>query len=318
MLNKKEWPLVTVFTLVYNTGKYVLEALESVKANNYPQLQHIIIDDCSTDGVSAKLVQQWIEDNKYPCTFIQHDLNRGICKSLNEILELAEGKYLFGVSDDLIFSDRIFNDVKIFEAIDTSYAVVFSDSKIIDSRGNIISESFLQKIGKREPKSITSGNMFDDLLEGNFIPAMSSTIRLSALKEVGGYNNNLLYEDYDMWLKLSRRYNFFYSPVITSYYRIHGNNLHLKLENKQWENDKLYILLEHKDSPKVKPLIKKQLEILYELGNQDDAERGRKAIEHIGIKLGMTKFFIKNKIPFLVYRPIKFIKNNIEKIFSKK
>ena len=40
-------PLVTVFTLIYNTNpKYVIEAIESVRANNYSNLQHIIIDDC--------------------------------------------------------------------------------------------------------------------------------------------------------------------------------------------------------------------------------------------------------------------------------
>src|SRR6188474_3378131 len=105
MRDEKSLPLVTVFSLVYNTGKYVIEAIESVKANNYPNIQHIIIDDCSYDGVSTELVSDWIKENNYNCTFIKHEKNQGICRTLNEILRLAKGKYIFGVSDDLIMPD---------------------------------------------------------------------------------------------------------------------------------------------------------------------------------------------------------------------
>ncbi len=61
-------PLITVVTLVFNTGKYVLKGLESVKNQTYPKelIQHLIIDDCSTDD-SVELIEKWISVSHYNC-----------------------------------------------------------------------------------------------------------------------------------------------------------------------------------------------------------------------------------------------------------
>ena len=72
----KELPLVSVVTLMYNTGKYVVQTLESVKSQNYPNVYHIIVDDCSSDN-SIELVEGWIKQNNYPCHFIKNEKNKG-------------------------------------------------------------------------------------------------------------------------------------------------------------------------------------------------------------------------------------------------
>lgn len=127
-----EYPLVTVFTLIYNTNpRYVIEAIESVRANNYPNLQHIIIDDCSPNPEPKRAVKQWIKDNNYLCEFYEHETNYGICKTLNHVLELTKGKYLFGCSDDLISSTKILSDVEILEKSETSCGAIYSDAYLI-------------------------------------------------------------------------------------------------------------------------------------------------------------------------------------------
>jgi glycosyltransferase involved in cell wall biosynthesis len=78
-LNDKDYPLVTVVTLIYNTNpKFVIEAIESVRANNYSNIQHIIIDDCSPDPEPKEVVKNWIQENNYSCEFYEHDENYGI------------------------------------------------------------------------------------------------------------------------------------------------------------------------------------------------------------------------------------------------
>ena len=128
-------PLVTIFTLVFNTGKYVVETLNSVRSNKYPNIQHIIIDDCSSDRESVPYIEKWIEDNNYPCTFIKHQRNMGICKSINEVLQITEGKYIFGVCDDLILPEKVQRQVELLENASPEYGVVYSDAYLINGNG---------------------------------------------------------------------------------------------------------------------------------------------------------------------------------------
>ena len=217
-MDNREWPLVTLFTLVYNTGKYVTMALDSALANRYPNLQHIIIDDCSTDGESVQIVQQWIDQHKYPCTFIKHQQNQGICKSLNEILSLTQGKYMLGISDDLLTETRISDHVKTFEEGGSNVAIVYGDVALIDGTGKVFNDSIFREIEKGFGY-VPSGKIYYDLLKYNFVPAVGVTMRTQAVKDAGGFDENLFFEDWDMWLRLSKNYEIKAQRGLSAYYR---------------------------------------------------------------------------------------------------
>src|SRR4030088_2033773 len=91
--------LVSTIVLSYNHCKYVLETLESVKAQTYQPTQLIILDDCSEDD-SGAVIERWIQESNVDCTFIRHQKNQGICKSLNNALGVATGKYVSMVASD--------------------------------------------------------------------------------------------------------------------------------------------------------------------------------------------------------------------------
>lgn len=215
----KQLPKVTAVTLVYNTGKYVIEAIESIRANNYPNLQHIIVDDFSTDGVSVKLIEDYINAENYNCLFIKHSENKGICKTLNEILSLSEGKYLFGLSDDLIFDDKIIKDVALFENIGSNYAVVHSMLQYINYDGSVKYPYVSPHL--EYPRLISDNLSFNDVLKhSGFIGAPTAMMRKAAIEDVGGWNENYPAEDSQMWLKLAEKgYKFKFRADLTTYYR---------------------------------------------------------------------------------------------------
>jgi hypothetical protein len=64
------------------------------------------------------------------------------------------------------------------------------------------------------------GKLFELLLQGNFIPAMSTMVRRECYERVGLYDEQLTYEDFDMWLRISQHYDFVFSPVISAKYRV--------------------------------------------------------------------------------------------------
>lgn len=234
-----EYPLVTAFTLIYNTDpKYVIEAIESIRDNNYPNLQHIIIDDCSPDPSPKQTVKQWISKNNYPCEFYEHGVNFGLCKTLNHVLQLAKGEYLFGCSDDIIFEDKLFREVETFKNLNNQYAAVYSDALLIDENSDDLYGLFIQRHRKFE--KLPDNDIYLELLDGNFLPAMAMLWRTSYLREIGGYDENLKFEDYDMHLRLFKKYKIKLIKGVTAKYRIHTNSLIHTIKNIDIDLMKIY------------------------------------------------------------------------------
>jgi glycosyl transferase family 2 len=215
-------PLVSMIVLCYNQARFVVETLESVKAQTYQPTQLIIYDDCSSDG-SAAVIENWLQENKIDCTFIRHQENQGICKSLNEALSLATGKYISMVaSDDLWLPDKTARQVEIMEAQPDDVGVLYSDAFQIDEHGNVLPDMFIA--AHRSLPVMPQGQILDILLEGNFIPGMTALIRRSCFDKVGLYDETLPFEDWDMWMRIAGRYSFIHSPAPSAKYRIHDQS----------------------------------------------------------------------------------------------
>ena len=70
-----------------------------------------------------------------------------------------------------------------------------------------------------------AGNIQQVLWEGNFIPAMTTMTRRECVERVGLYDETLFYEDWDMWLRIAKHYNFFYSEQVSAKYRLVGTSM---------------------------------------------------------------------------------------------
>jgi glycosyltransferase involved in cell wall biosynthesis len=91
----REVPLVSIITPVYNGAKYLDALIRSVQAQDYPNLEHIVIDDGSTDaGATAAVLQQ------YPHLRAWSRENRGQYATMNEGLNAAKGEWICFVSAD--------------------------------------------------------------------------------------------------------------------------------------------------------------------------------------------------------------------------
>ncbi len=236
-MNEENKPLVSIITLVYNNAEYALPALEYTKNQRYTPVEHIIIDDCSQDG-SADRVQQWIDDNEYKCTFIRHERNMGICPSLNELIRVAKGKYFYGISDDYMEPDKLIKDVALLEA-NPSFAYCYSNMIVRD----MVS-------GKEEKrKSSDRNNLFINLLNFSAVVATPTTIyRTQALKDIGLFDEKLLYEDYDMFLRLLSVYSCGYRDDYSVIYCVHPKSVQLVRE-VEFQNDIFKILAKWKHVP---------------------------------------------------------------------
>lgn len=275
--------LVTVIAVCYNHEKWVWETLESIRAQTYPHIQLIIMDDCSRDS-SVKTIEQWMTETKFACHFIPHSTNQGLCKTLNEALSHAQGEYIAIIAtDDIWFENHLEDRINHFKRNSNNIAVIYGEAILIDEKGVKLSQQFGEMYPKHHSDINTS--YFDSLVHNNFICAPSAVIRHSSLGNVGLYDETLSYEDWDMWLRLSKHYGFRLSPIITTKYRIVQNSLsrslgeetmktaynliskHLKdceltnqqkrlIRNKLYEITKMLYLGDYKD---IRPILIKNL-----------------------------------------------------------
>lgn len=218
-------PLVTVGIINYNYSNYILQALNSVNLQNYHNIEIIIIDDFSKDE-SVNIINNWIKENKQnqKINFIVNNVNQGLTKNCNTILKIAQGKYFQILdADDIILPNKISAQVEILEN-NSDCSLVYTKVSVINENGNIIRDNYFEQIGYGN-RIIPSGKIFDDLLEFNFIPLPSVLLNTTAAKNIGGFDETMQVQDYYMWLKLSKNFNFIFYPHVTAYYRVHSGSM---------------------------------------------------------------------------------------------
>jgi GT2 family glycosyltransferase len=94
-------------------------------------------------------------------------------------------------------------------------AVVYSDAELIDVNGTSLPGN-----PSGAPFERPEGRVFERLLRGNFLCAPTVLVRRAAIEHVGGYDETLHYEDWDMWLRLADQYEFRYFPRTVVRHRV--------------------------------------------------------------------------------------------------
>jgi glycosyltransferase involved in cell wall biosynthesis len=216
-------PLVSMIVVCYNQARFVVETLESVKAQTYQLTELIILDDCSSDG-SVAVIENWLRENRIECTFIRHEKNQGTCKTVNDALAVATGKYISMIaSDDVWLPDKIARQVEIMESQPDDVGVLYSDAFRLNELGDSLPSTYLP-FHHPELSEVPPRRFFDALLYRNFIPGMTTLVRRSCYDTVGYYDEATPAEDWDMWLRIARHYSFLYLPTPVAKYRIHQDS----------------------------------------------------------------------------------------------
>jgi glycosyltransferase involved in cell wall biosynthesis len=199
-------PIVTVICTCYNHEKYVRNALSSVINQSYKHIELIIVDNASTDNSKSEIALFLID---YPeIVFISNEENIGLPKSFNAAVKLSKGKYLIDLAaDDTLDYERVKLQVAAFEKLDASYGLLYSNIEEVDKNGKHLRYSLTPTL------SYPSGDLLLEILNKHFIPSPSTIFKKSAFDEVGGYNENLFFEDFDFWVRCAAKYCFYYLPI---------------------------------------------------------------------------------------------------------
>ncbi len=243
-------PLVSIICLCYNHENFVAEALQSVLLQTYANIELIIVDDASSDG-SCKVIED-VLDGVYVNSlvektktrsfrlqnnpiFIRNNENLGNCKSFNLGLAKARGKYLIDLSaDDVLLDDRVEKQVAVFETLKENYAVVFSNALNISDTGAVQSYHYAVDQTGKSKVQVPQGDVYQEVLKHYFICTPTMMMRTQIVKDLGGYDETLSYEDFDFWVSTSRHYLYYYLDEVTTMKRMVSNSLSSKFYQKNY------------------------------------------------------------------------------------
>lgn len=203
-----ETQLVTVLCLCFNQKQFVQESIESVINQTYKNIELIVMDDGSTDGSQA-LIESLLK--KHPqIKFISHSINQGYCKTLNEGVELANGKFIIDLAaDDILLPKRVKAGVEALMNLHAGCDLQFTDAILMDEIGKSIG----YHSNKFPHHTIPQGDIYSNLIDRYFICSPTLMFKKSVVTAIGGYDETLAFEDFDFLIRASRQFNFCYSAT---------------------------------------------------------------------------------------------------------
>ncbi|MEQ1534045.1 MAG: glycosyltransferase [Sideroxydans sp.] len=227
-------PLVSVIIPSYNHKKYLLELLNSIRNQTYPEIEIVIIDDGSTDG-SVELLQSVQE--KYQLKLITKS-NEGLCATANLGLEIATGDYIVLIaSDDFMPPKRI--EEQVMELSKSPFDAIAGGMTIVNENSEFVKYRAPLRLGEVS---------FEEMLHKNLIAAPSVMFKAITFKKYGRYNASHSIEDYSMWLHIlsqnGRLANLNYNWV---FYRVNHALTRKKID--WYFNGLVEVLGEYKSNP---------------------------------------------------------------------
>lgn len=222
-------PFVTVFMPVYNSGKYLVEAIESILRQTYRNLELLIVDDGSTDH-SIEIIETFADPR---IRLIKNDQNRGIPFTRNVGLKEARGKYLAIMdSDDISHPERIERQVAYLEnhpAIDVvgTFYVQFSEN-----RKKKVAVPFIQ------PEELKLMLLFYNPIANPSVIMRKETLDKYQLRYDEDY---FVAQDYQLWSQLIKVGNICILPEYLLFYRFGHENISKKSNEKKRQQRKKLI-----------------------------------------------------------------------------
>jgi len=176
---------------VHNGAKHLTGAVESILSQTFGEFEFLVIDDGSTDN-SCEILSSY-RDTRLK---IIRQSNIGLTKSLNKLLDLAQGEYIARQdADDIAMPERLAKQVRFLDE-HPDYALVGTQVVIINDSGSPIGNS---NIPTRHRDLVGRLAFYSSFVHSSVM------FRKSCVVEIGGYDELFPYaQDYELWVRLIR------------------------------------------------------------------------------------------------------------------
>ncbi|HWR54806.1 MAG TPA: glycosyltransferase family 2 protein [Bryobacteraceae bacterium] len=178
---------ISILTPSFNQAQYIEQNIRSVMEQGYPDFEHIIVDDGSTDETVSIL-------RRYPHLKWITQPNRGQANALNRALSMSTGDIIGWVNSDDYLEPGVFPHI----------ARGFADHSVQWIVGGLT--VVMEPSGQRIPRTSPVPTYRNLVWDPDIIRQPATFFRRSAIVQAGGWDEDLyMVMDLDLWLRVARK-----------------------------------------------------------------------------------------------------------------
>jgi len=206
-------PSVSVVIATRDRARFIAETIESVQRQTFTDWELVIVDDGSTDDTRG-VVARYTSDARIrylarPPEGRSAARNHGIAASSAPLIAFQD-------ADDLWEPTKLARQVAALAA-DPGAGLCYTAARFVDAGG--------ARLPMRKPPAPLAGDVLPRLARGNVIILASVVVRRACLDQVGAFEPTLhACEDWDLWLRIARRFRVAFVDEELTRYRVHGGN----------------------------------------------------------------------------------------------
>lgn len=228
-----ERPKISIITPSLNQGIFIEDTINSVLNQNYPNIEHIVIDGGSTDGTIDILKKyrhlKWVSEK-----------DNGQSDAINKGFRLATGEIIAWLNSDDYYETDIFSRIADYFMENSDCNFLYGDITFITPQKENISE--------KKGHVMTYKNLIQN---PDLVRQPGSFWRREILSGIGFLDEQLhLAMDLDYFLRIARNYTLHYLPYNLSYFRYYDECKSLRFRRKQ-RKEILEIIKKHANHPKL-------------------------------------------------------------------
>lgn len=230
---------VSVGITVFNQAHYIGEALDSVLSQDYPNLEIVVSDNCSTDEIESA-VSRYLHDSRVK--YFRNEENIGMIANARKALyEYSSGELALHLDGD----DYLIDHRYISKAVDLlerrQLVMVFSRIKALYEKNNILVED---KVNHDLPEVIDGNWFFLNFYKGYSIPTLTVLHDRHEAMKLGFFEKDIRSSDWESLLRLILNHQIGFIDEFVGVWRRHGQN-----ETIKQDFDKLISNIEYIESP---------------------------------------------------------------------
>lgn len=236
-MNNSRKILVSVCVITYNSDKYIIETLDSIKQQTYREFELIISDDCSSDN-TVPLCQRWIKDNAklfIDIKLIESQNNTGVASNCNRAYKAASGYWIKCIAgDDLLLPDAVKTYLNFINKnpqcrICYGKPILFGSNP--DDLQNL-NECFNKEFHEHIKKNLK--HQKQEILKRLFVPGPGLFVQRQLWEDVGGFDEAYPFsEEYPFILRtLMANNKIWWLGEYTIKYRLSPGSLSHGINNK--------------------------------------------------------------------------------------